>query len=82
MGPSVEAKSLLDRGINAYLSFGKQLLNGNKKAIACVRELPDERILPETDAPFQYLKGENFTKPSEVSRVIEAMIQIKSEINL
>ena len=77
MGPPVEAKSLLSKGINAYFSFGKQLLNGNKKAIACVRELPDGRILAETDAPFQYLKGEKYTRPSEIELIYEAIKNIK-----
>ncbi len=78
MGPPAEAQSLLRHDINAYFSFGKQLLNNNKKAIACVRELPAERILPETDAPFQYLKGERYTAPSDIIRVIEAIKQIRS----
>ncbi len=74
MGPPVEALSLLDRGINGYFSFGKQLLNGNKKAIACVKELPEERILAETDAPFQYLKGEKYTDLKDIRRVYEALV--------
>ena len=71
MGPPAEAFSLLEKGINGYFSFGKQLLNGNKKAIACVKELPSERILAETDAPFQYLKGEKFTSPKDIKRIYE-----------
>ena len=74
MGPPVEARSLLDRGINGYFSFGKQLLNGNKKAIACVKELPPERVLAETDAPFQYLKGEYYTDLKDIIRVYEALV--------
>ncbi len=74
MGPPVEALSLLDRGINGYFSFGKQLLNGNKKAIACVKELPPECILAETDAPFQYLKGEKYTDLKDIRRVYEALV--------
>ena len=73
MGPAAEARSLLEHGINGYFSFGKQLLNGNKKAIECVKQLPPERVLAETDAPFQYLKGEKFTAPSEIVRVYQAM---------
>ena len=73
MGPAAEAFSLLEHGINGYFSFGKQLLNGNKKAIECVKQLPGERVLAETDAPFQYLKGEKFTAPSEIVRVYQAM---------
>ena len=74
MGPPVEAKTLLERGINGYFSFGKQLFNGNKKVIACVKELPPERILSETDAPFQYLKGEKYTDLKEIKRVYEEII--------
>ena len=74
MGPPVEARSLLERGINGYFSFGKQLLNGNKKAIACVKELPSERILAETDAPFQYLKGEKYTELTDIKRVYDALV--------
>lgn len=74
MGPPVEARSLLERGINGYFSFGKQLLNGNKKAIACVKELPEDRILAETDAPFQYLKGEKYTDLKDIRRVYEALV--------
>ena len=73
MGPAAEARSLLEHGINGYFSFGKQLLNGNKKAIECVKQLPPERLLAETDAPFQYLKGEKFTAPAEIVRVYQAM---------
>ena len=79
MGPSAEALSLCNRGINAYFSFGKQLLNNNKKAIACVRELPLNRILPETDAPFQYLKGEKYTAPAEIQKVMDAIKEIRRQ---
>ena len=71
MGPAAEAASLLNHNINAYFSFGKQLLNGNKKAIACLRELPSERLLAETDAPFQFLKGEKYTAPEDIKRIYE-----------
>ena len=73
MGPPIEARALLERGINGYFSFGKQLLNGNKKAIACVKELPPDRILAETDAPFQFLKGEKYTDLKDIQRVYAAM---------
>ncbi len=78
MGPPVEAESLLRHGINAYFSFGKQVMNGNKKVIACVKELPHERVLPETDAPFQTLKGEDYTKLSDIKKITEEIEKIKS----
>ncbi len=74
MGPPVEARSLLERGINGYFSFGKQLFNGNKKVIACVEELPKERIFSETDAPFQYLKGEDYTDLIDIKKIYERIL--------
>ena len=77
MGMPNEAKSLLDRGINGYFSFGKQVLNNNKKVIACVRELPETVLLTETDAPWQFLKGETHTNPSDIKKIFEAFCQIR-----
>lgn len=82
MGTPIEAKSLLERGINGYFSFGKQLLNNNKKVIACAAELPVERLLCETDAPFQTLKGENQTYLCEIEKVYGAMYELrKNEVS-
>ena len=77
MGMPNEAKSLLDRGINAYFSFGKQVMNNNKKVIACVRELPEQVLLTETDAPWQFLKGETHTAPEDIKKIFEAFCQIR-----
>ena len=71
-GSPQDARSLLRRGINGFFSFGKPILNGKKSAIACVRELPLERLLLETDAPFQTLRDEARTEPEEIARVYEA----------
>ncbi|MCR5764118.1 MAG: TatD family hydrolase [Treponema sp.] len=75
---SREAESLLRHGINAYFSFGKPLLNNNKKSIDCIRNLSIDRILLETDAPFQTLKGETSTHPSEIERVYKKAIEIRN----
>ena len=63
----VEAESLLKKGINAYFSFGKNLLKeGNRKNTECVKNLPLERIFLETDAPFMTLKGQKASLPCEI----------------
>ena len=77
MGSSVEANSLIKRGINCCFSFGKQMMNGNKKVIDCVKNLPIENLLLETDAPFQTLKGEAFTKACEIERVYDAACELR-----
>ena len=79
MGMPNEAKSLLSRGINGYFSFGKQMMNNNKKVIACVKELPLNVIMAETDAPFQYLKNERFTHPNEIKKIYDAISEIRGE---
>jgi len=77
-GTPSDARSLLDKGINAYFSFGKPLMNGAKKAISCVRSLPLDRLLFETDAPYQTLKGERATSPAEISDVYQAAFELRS----
>ncbi len=79
MGMPNEAKSLLARGINGYFSFGKQVINNNKKVIACVRELPAENLLTETDAPWQFLKGQKYTHPAEIKDVFNAFCELRNQ---
>ncbi|MCR5437504.1 MAG: TatD family hydrolase [Treponema sp.] len=73
MGSFVEAQSLYKRGINAYFSFGKQVMNNNKKVVECVQKLPLEKLLLETDAPFQFLKGEQRTYISDIKNIYDAV---------
>ncbi len=74
-----EAESILHHGINAYFSFGKPILNGKKSAVDCVKNLPAERLLFETDAPYQTLKNEERTLPGEITRVYERASEIRGE---
>lgn len=76
-GSFQEASSILQKGINAYFSFGGSLLKGRKKSLECIINLPNEKILAETDEPFQNvslvdvykkiaeLRNENFEKICE-----------------
>lgn len=81
MGPFPEALSLLKKGINGYFSFGKQLKNNNKKAIDCLKNLPMETILFETDAPFQTLKGQEKTYNYEIYDIYKTGFEIRNEKN-
>jgi len=80
MGTSIEAKSLLKKGINGYFSFGKQVFNNNKKVIDCVKMLPYERVLAETDAPFQFLKGELYTKPEDIIKIEKEIERLNKDL--
>src|SRR5574344_73050 len=77
MGSPADALSLLRHGINGYFSFGKPLLNGKKSALSCIELLPEDRILLETDAPFQTLKGEKATRPEEITSVYDKVSAVR-----
>lgn len=78
-GGTNEARALLSRGVNAYFSFGKQLLNGNRRAVSCAASLPPDRLLLETDAPFQTLRNEAFTDTGDIERVYEAAYALRRD---
>lgn len=72
-----EAEILLSKGVNGYFSFGKAILNGNKKSLMCCQELPAERILLETDAPYMTLKGEDFTPAWDIKKVYGRFMMLR-----
>jgi len=76
-GSPLEALSLVKRGINARFSFGKPLLNGNKRALLCASSLPIELLLAETDAPWQTLKGEKATDPADIQKVYKKIAELR-----
>jgi TatD DNase family protein len=60
-GTAGEGVSLIRRGINVYFSFGAALANNHKEARRSCAVLPLDRILTETDAPFQPYRGRRFS---------------------
>ena len=72
-----EALSILSHGINAYFSFGKAILKGNKKSIGCVKNLPLPALLLETDAPYQTLSGEKFTSLFDIDLVYKEAASLR-----
>ena len=80
-GPIEEARSVLCRLPDAFFSYGKQILNGNKKVLSCLQNLPLKNILLETDAPFQHLKDERFTSCVEIKRVYQAAFDVRKELS-
>ena len=78
-GTLIEALSMLDKGVNAYFSFGKPLINGKKSASECVKKLPAANIFLETDAPYQTLKGEDKTLSEDILKVYEKAFELRGE---
>ena len=80
-GSVTEAISLRKNGVNAFFSFGKPILNGNKNAIQCVKSLPIDWLLLETDSPYQTLKGESFTSPIDILKVYAQFVKLRKDEN-
>jgi TatD DNase family protein len=73
-----ESKSLLDRKVNAYFSFGNTVINGHKQAMRSLTLLPAERLLTETDAPFQPARGQKFSQWTDLPRIIEKAANLRN----
>lgn len=80
-GTAAEAESILNHGVNAFFSFGNALLNGHKKAVETVKILQENRILTETDAPYQPKKGESFSKQQDILLIAEKIAEIRSNLS-
>jgi len=76
-GSSLEASSLLKRGINAYFCIGKALLRGQKSQINMARNFDIHRILTETDAPYMRLKNEEHTALTDIEKVASAITHLR-----
>jgi TatD DNase family protein len=61
-GTFAEGEALLRRGINAYFSFGAAIVLNHKTAMDACARLPLDRLLLETDAPYQPLRGAPFSR--------------------
>ncbi|MCL1960082.1 MAG: TatD family hydrolase [Spirochaetes bacterium] len=73
-----EGMSLLKHKVNAYFSFGNTIRNGHKHAMHCCARFPAERFLTETDAPFQPLRGQNFSCWTDLPHIIEKAASLRN----
>lgn len=81
-GRAQDSQAFLKKGLPAYFSFGMPLLRDAKHAMETCAAIPEDRILSETDAPWQPPKGETWTgsgKIAAVSRKIAAIRGIDTE---
>jgi TatD DNase family protein len=72
-----EGMSFLRHRVNAYFSFGNTIRSGHKHAMHCCAKFPAERLLTETDAPFQPLRGQNFSQYSDLPHIIEKAASLR-----
>jgi TatD DNase family protein len=76
-GTAEDAESLLRHGIEAWFSFGTPLLKGNKRAARSCALLPEERLLSETDAPWQAPRGSPWSGAGLIVDVVAAMARLR-----
>jgi TatD DNase family protein len=74
-----EGEALLRRGVNAYFSFGTVILLNHKEARRCCALLPAERLLTETDAPYQPLRGRGFSRWADLPLILRGMAELRRE---
>jgi TatD DNase family protein len=78
-GTLEEARSLLRKGVNAHFSFGNAIMLNHKQAIQCCSLLPAERLLTETDAPFQPRRGEKYSVWVDLRLIIETAVTLRNK---
>jgi TatD DNase family protein len=74
-----EGEALLRRGINAYFSFGGVILLNHKEARRCCAAFPLERLLTETDAPYQPLRGREFSRWADLPLILNGMAELRRQ---
>jgi TatD DNase family protein len=72
-GTAGEGEALLRRGINAFFSFGAAITLNHRRTMRCCAAFPSERLLTETDAPFQPPRGREFSRYADIQAVLGAM---------
>jgi len=78
-GAFEEAQSLLRKGVNAYFSFGSTILLNHKQAMRSCALLSSDRLLTETDAPYQPRRGQSFSQWSDLPLILEAASALRVE---
>jgi len=78
-GSRGEGEALLRRGINAYFAFGWVVLKNHKEAMASAARLPPDRLLLETDAPYQPLRGKSFSSWRDLNAICSCIAALRKE---
>ncbi|GHV85310.1 hypothetical protein AGMMS50230_09180 [Spirochaetia bacterium] len=78
-GAPDEGFSLLRRGVNAFFSFGTTIMLNHKNAIRSCAAFPPDRLLLETDAPWQPLRGAFFSQWQDLAAITRAAAAIRKE---
>ena len=78
-GTAWEGGDLLKRGVNVYFSFGTTILLNHKVARQACTGLPLGRLLMETDAPYQPLRGAGFSAWRDLPAILGGILALRGE---
>ena len=78
-GTAGEGEALLKRRINAFFSFGNVIRLNHREAMRCCAVFPADRLLTETDAPFQPPQGKEFSCYADLDPILETMTALRRE---
>ena len=78
-GTAGEGQALLRRGVNAFFSFGSAVMLNHREAMRCCAVFPADRLLTETDAPFQPPRGREFSRYADLKTIIETAAALRTE---
>jgi TatD DNase family protein len=79
-GTRGEGEAMLRRGINVYFSFGTTVAKNHREAMACAAHFPSDRILLETDAPYQPLRGKAFSSWRDMDAICSCIANLRKEV--
>jgi TatD DNase family protein len=78
-GTAGVGEALLRRGLNVFFSFGTAIMLNHREAMRCCAVFPANRLLTETDAPFQPLRGKGFSSYADLERILETAASLRRE---
>jgi TatD DNase family protein len=74
-----EGDALLKKGVNAFFSFGATILLNHHEAMRCCAAFPLTRLLAETDAPYQPLRGSPCSSWGDLPRILAAAAALRRQ---
>jgi TatD DNase family protein len=78
-GTRSEGEALIRRGVNVYFSFGAPIILNHKIAMDACAHLPRERLLLETDAPYQPLRGAPYSRWADLAAILQGAAALRRE---
>jgi TatD DNase family protein len=74
-----EGEALLRRGVNTFFFFVTTIMLNHREAMRCCAVFPSERILTETDAPFQPPRGREFSRYADLKNILTTIAALRRE---